>query len=47
MELRPQVKLTVGRWFTPAKREVVVAERMAARFAGFEIGGTIKAARTA
>jgi len=43
MELRPQVKLTAGRWFTPGRREVVVSERMAARFAGFEIGGTIKA----
>src|ERR1051326_6300806 len=43
MELRPQVKLTEGRWFTPGRRELVVAERMAERFAGFEIGGTIKA----
>ncbi len=42
MELRPQVKLTDGRWFTPGKREVVVSQRMAARFAGFETGGTIK-----
>jgi putative ABC transport system permease protein len=43
MELRPQVKLTDGRWFTPGKREVVMSQRMAARFAGFETGGTIKA----
>jgi putative ABC transport system permease protein len=43
MELRPQVKLVEGRWFTPGKREVVVARRLAARFTGFEIGGTIKA----
>jgi putative ABC transport system permease protein len=43
MELRPQVKLTDGRWFTPGKREVVVARRLASRFAGFEIGGAIKA----
>ena len=43
MELRPQVKLTQGQWFTPGKREVVVSERLAGRFHGFEIGGTIKA----
>lgn len=43
MELRPQVTLKEGRWFTPGKREVVVAQRLAARFAGFELGGTIKA----
>jgi putative ABC transport system permease protein len=43
MELRPQVKLTDGRWFTPGRREVVMSQRMAARFAGFETGGTIKA----
>lgn len=43
MELRPQVTLKEGRWFAPGKREVVVAQRLASRFAGFEIGGTIKA----
>ena len=43
MELRPQVTLQEGRWFTPGKREVVVAQRLASRFAGFELGGTIKA----
>jgi hypothetical protein len=43
MELRPQVKLTAGRWFNPGHREVVVAERLAKRFEGFELGGTIKA----
>jgi putative ABC transport system permease protein len=42
MELRPQVKLTDGRWFTPGRREVVVSQRMAGRFVGFETGGTIK-----
>ena len=29
MELRPQVKLVRGRWFTPGKRELVVSSRMA------------------
>lgn len=43
MQLRPQVTLKEGRWFVPGKREVVVAQRLASRFAGFEIGGTIKA----
>ena len=43
MELRPQVKLVEGRWFTPGKREVVVSRRLANRFSGFELGGTIKA----
>ncbi len=43
IELRPQVELIAGRWFQPGQREVVVSRRLAARFAGFEIGGTIKA----
>jgi putative ABC transport system permease protein len=38
-DLRPQVALVDGRWFTPGKREVVVSRRMAPRFANFEIGG--------
>lgn len=42
MELRPQVALVEGRWFTPGKREVVVSGRMAKRFANFEIGGKFK-----
>jgi len=43
MELRPQVKLTDGRWFVAGKREVVVSRRLGERFAGMETGGTIKA----
>lgn len=42
-ELRPQVRLVDGRWFAPGKREAVVSRRLAARFAGFEVGGVIKA----
>ena len=42
MELRPQVKLTGGRWFTPGQRELVVSTRMAKRFANFDLGGTFK-----
>lgn len=37
-ELRPQVKLVRGRWFTPGKREAVVSEKMARRFANTDIG---------
>jgi len=42
--LRPQVKLTQGRWFTPGKREVVVSERLAARFANMALGEGFKTA---
>lgn len=42
--LRPQVKLLQGRWFTPGKREVVVSQRLAGRFANLEIGSTFKTA---
>src|SRR5205807_4329076 len=38
IELRPQVRLIAGRWFTPGKRETVVSGRMAERFANFNIG---------
>ena len=42
--LRPQVQLTQGHWFTPGKREVVVAERLAARFANMAVGQSFKTA---
>lgn len=42
MALRPQVKLTAGRWFTPGKREVVVSQKLARRFAEFNIGDTFR-----
>ncbi len=41
-EMRGQVRLMEGRWFEPGHREVVVSQRLAARFAGFEVGGTFK-----
>jgi putative ABC transport system permease protein len=41
-ELRPQVNLVAGRWFTPGKREIVVSKRLAARFANFNIGDRFK-----
>ncbi|MFO1512342.1 MAG: ABC transporter permease [Verrucomicrobiota bacterium] len=42
MELRPQVKLVSGRWFTPGKREAVVSSKMAKRFANAGIGEKFK-----
>lgn len=46
MELRPQVVLKTGRWFTPGKREIVVSEKLARRFARFEIGDSFKTGTT-
>ena len=42
VELRPQVTLVAGRWFTPGKREIVVSKRLSERFANFEIGNRFK-----
>src|SRR5437867_4054795 len=42
MDLRPQVHLVAGRWFTPGKREVVVSRRLAVRFANFDLGDSFK-----
>jgi putative ABC transport system permease protein len=45
-ELRPQVRLTQGRWFTPGKREAVVSEQVARRFANCHLEGRIKTGGT-
>jgi len=42
LALRPQVKLTAGRWFTPGKREVAISRKLARRFASFQIGDTFR-----
>src|SRR5687768_808188 len=42
MELRPQVTLSSNRWFRPGSREVVVAKRLAQRFANFNVGDQFK-----
>src|SRR6478736_899543 len=42
MELRPQVKLAAGRWFTPGQREIVVSAKLAKRFANFDLGQSFK-----
>ena len=44
--LRPQVELVAGRWFTPGKREIVVSESLAKRFANFQIGDSFKVGTT-
>ncbi len=41
-QLRPQVTLVAGRWFEPGRREVVVARRLAARFAAMRLGDRFK-----
>jgi putative ABC transport system permease protein len=41
-ELRPQVSLVAGRWVNPGLREVVVSQRLAARFANFNVGESFK-----
>lgn len=41
-DLRSQVHLTDGRWFTPGLREVTISKRLAARFADTDIGQKFK-----
>ena len=42
--LRPQVNLTEGRWFTPGKREVTVAGKLAPRFENLGLNEKFKTA---
>src|SRR6202451_4595440 len=42
LELRPQVKIVEGRWFTPGQHAVVVSESMKNRFAHANIGDTVQ-----
>jgi putative ABC transport system permease protein len=46
MELRPQVHLIEGRWFTPGRREVVFSKKLSARFANSGIGEKFKLGAT-
>ena len=46
VELRPQVRLVAGRWFTPGKREVVASVKIARRFAQCEVGQSFKTGGT-
>ena len=43
-QLRPQVKLVAGRWFTPGQREVAVSQKLARRFANFQLGSRFRTA---
>lgn len=38
MEMRPEVKLVAGRWFTPGQREIVVSNSVHKRFAQANLG---------
>ena len=42
LALRPQVKISEGRWFEAGKREIVVSAKLAKRFANFDIGQSFK-----
>ena len=42
MQLRPQVRMAEGRWFSPGKREAVVSTRLAQRFADCLPGETFR-----
>jgi putative ABC transport system permease protein len=44
ISLRPQVNLVAGRWFVPGHREVIVSQKLASRFANFDIGSSFKTA---
>ncbi|MCU0771027.1 MAG: ABC transporter permease [Verrucomicrobia bacterium] len=46
MDLRPQVTLTHGRWFNPGRREAVVSQKVARRFAHCDVGGRIRTGGT-
>lgn len=45
LELRPNVKLTEGRWFTPGQREVVVGKNINTRFSGTKVGDILDFAK--
>jgi len=40
--LRPNIKLSEGRWFQPGQREVVVSKSIHARFAQSNVGDTMR-----
>jgi len=41
IEMRPEVKLVAGRWFTPGQREIVVSQSIHKRFAQANIGDSM------
>ncbi len=42
IEMRPQIKLAAGRWFTPGEHEVVVSKSINQRFSRTNIGDTMQ-----
>ncbi len=42
VEMRPQIRLVGGRWFTPGRREVTVSSDIKRRFAHANIGDTMR-----
>ena len=42
LELRPTVRLTEGRWFTPGQREVVVSKSIRKRFTNASVGDALE-----
>ncbi len=45
IEMRPDVKLIAGRWFTPGQREVVVSKSLNKRFSQTSLGDTMRIAK--
>jgi len=44
-KIRPEVKLTGGRWFTPGSNEAVIGASLSRRIEGFSLGQTIVAGK--
>ena len=42
IKLRPQVKISKGRWFKPGSSEIVVGIRIAERFPNADLGGSLR-----
>jgi putative ABC transport system permease protein len=42
IQMRPEVKLAQGRWFTPGQREVVVSKSISERFANASMGDEVR-----
>jgi putative ABC transport system permease protein len=42
LELRPNVKLVQGRWFSPGQREIVVSQSIQKRFAHANVGDSVQ-----
>jgi putative ABC transport system permease protein len=45
-ELRPEVHLSAGRWYTPGKHEIVASQLLSKRFLQTEVGDTLSTGQT-